>query len=215
MVSYLTTVGLSPKAVINGIWAAVSRNVKIDELILFGTQNSIEESVPLVKEKLKEFVPIGKIITVPISEENVVEIMERMKRVIGERQRRGRAVCIDITGGRKTMSAAALASAYFTDASFVYYFWLKNMEKQDKYYPELDDGDYKFVKIPVIGIPELEKYKGALKIFEGGEIEVKKARGLGVDQGTLRSLDHHGYIREIKGQKVEITELGKTLLKVL
>lgn len=216
MVSYITTVGLSPEAVVNGIWAAISRNVKIDELILFGTDSSIEKSIPLIREKIGEIAPelARKMITVPIPEEDVVKIIGRMKKVIDERRRKGQVTCIDITGGRKTMSAAALASAYLTDAAFVYYFWLKDMKKQGLFYPELEDEDYEFVRVPVIGVPDLDKYKKILKMLEVSVAEMKRAKGLGIDSKVLKRLEHHGYI-EIKGGKIRITDLGKALLKVL
>ena len=216
MVSYIATLGLSPKAVINSVWAAIDRGVKIEELVLFGTDASLAESLPAIKKALPTFAPdlVAKIETVEIPEESIIPIMRAMMELIKDRRRKGMSVWIDITGGRKTMSSAALITAFFADVSYASYFWLKDMSKVDLYYPDLDERDYEYVILPIIGIPRLDEYRSALGKLEVGPVKVADLEKLGIDLRVIRRLEHHGYV-ETAGDKIRITELGRTLMRIL
>ena len=135
---YITTVGNTPLAVINSFWCVV-RSEKINVIKVYllcsetdekrkisGTCNHFEE----IKKKLLE---LAQALNISLSSENIFKrpiAQEKIDTVYKEiieiyKENKIFNVCIDITGGRKTMSSGAMLAAKDLNLN-CYYFWLYN-----------------------------------------------------------------------------------------
>ncbi len=141
---YIATIGNTPLAVINSFWCVV-RNEKINILRVYllcsetdkkrmitGTCSHFNE----IKEKILGLVPMlnislspENIFKRPIAQERIDTVYEEIMNIYKENKSFN--ICVDITGGRKTMSSGAMLAAKDLNLN-CYYFWLYDPRNDGK-----------------------------------------------------------------------------------
>ncbi len=133
---WITFIGSSPFAVINTIWAACKQGY-VPDCLLFLVNEELNETwentvirwVPLVLEEYGISEP--RIVRLNVAETGFHEIKDFYGSYISSFKEKGE-VAVDITPGRKYMSAIAMAAGISENANHVYYLHLKDSNYQDK-----------------------------------------------------------------------------------
>lgn len=162
-VAYLSTVGMTPEAVANSFWCAV-REERLDVARVYllcsrgDVKRGIEGSSGVFDEVRRRVLEIARrnlglslkeedVERIEVSQEDVrvvySEIEELYRRVGKEYE-----VCVDVTGGRKTMSGGALLAARDLGLR-CYYLWVYNPSKcRGKSLDQMVEGrDYELVRL--------------------------------------------------------------------
>lgn len=140
MNSWITIIGSSPFAVINTIWAACKIDGYVPDRVMFIVNEqlgpaSIDTAKRWVREILMEYGVNNPIIEeIDIPETDFLELKETLKGNISEFKTDG-AVAIDMTPGRKYMSAIAMHTSIEMGADHVYYLHLSDNKYQNKPFP--------------------------------------------------------------------------------
>jgi hypothetical protein len=120
--AWVTVVGWSPMAAVNTLWQACEQDIVPTHIYLLGSleqpqvQRSLEEVTRYLRAILPEFgVPNPVIETRPIDEDDLVQFFNILSQVLEDAQRTCSRVVLDITAGRKYMSAFGLAIGWGTD----------------------------------------------------------------------------------------------------
>ncbi|MBC7086203.1 MAG: hypothetical protein H5T43_07560 [Methanomethylovorans sp.] len=133
---WITFIGSSPFAVINTVWAACKEGYVPDSLMLFVNEELSETSINTVRQWLPiVLVEYGikepSIRTLNVNETGFHEIKDFYGSCISSFKEKGE-IAVDITPGRKYMSAIAMAAGISENANHVYYLHLKDSLYQDK-----------------------------------------------------------------------------------
>jgi len=128
---YITTVGTSPEAVFNPLWYLVEVYDWVPDRVYLLWNDDVREQLEKVKKLIKRLSnAYGVRISVHageeerFSEENPVEFREKVVSLIGSLKHDGHEVIVDITPGRKFMSALLLGAAIVKNADEVTYLHL-------------------------------------------------------------------------------------------
>ncbi len=113
MRSWITTVGPSPFAVINTFWAAAERDRWIPQRIFLIYNDETMQHIPGITQVMERIVEEyggskPEIECVTIDEDDLGEVFATYRRVIEDERELGNEIAIDITPGRKYMSAFSL-----------------------------------------------------------------------------------------------------------
>lgn len=140
MKTWISIIGSSPFAVINTMWAACKLDNYVPERVLFIVNRNLKEKdTKTVYWWTKELLR-GYGVEDPIFEEKIVEeddfgdIEDVFRHNISSLKQEG-AVAVDITPGRKYMSAIAMHCGLAGGASHVYYLHLKDFDYQNSPFP--------------------------------------------------------------------------------
>ena len=161
-VIYISTVGDTPLAVTNSFWCAVREDSLLVKKVYLlcsgddekrnikGTSRRYEEiknSILRISKNIGLSLREEDIVLAIVKEENPLEVYEKIEKIYKE-HKDAYEICIDITGGRKTMSSGALLFARDKQLK-CYYFWLFNPRKcYSKKLDELSEGlDYELVRV--------------------------------------------------------------------
>ncbi|WP_423792975.1 hypothetical protein ACPB8Q_01875 [Methanocaldococcus indicus] len=135
---WITTVGTSPYAVFNTLWFAIVRDSYLPDKIYFLWNDKVkhnleklEKWVNILSNEYNFKVEINK--DYKVSEENIKEFSNALKKIIKNEKLKNNEIAIDITPGRKFMSAFSLFAGlegvegkYKCDK--VYYLHLKDLK---------------------------------------------------------------------------------------
>lgn len=140
MNSWITVIGSSPFAVINTIWAACKIDGYVPDKVLFIVNEQlgpgpVNTAKRWVREILKEYgvkEPIFEEIDVP--ETDFSDLKAAFEGNISEFKMDG-SVAVDMTPGRKYMSAIAMHTGLEIGADHVYYLHLSDNRYQNKPFP--------------------------------------------------------------------------------
>jgi len=140
MKSWISIIGSSPFAVINTIWAAWKLEGYVPEKVLFIVNRNLkDEDVKTVhvwtEELLKSYgVKDPDFESREVEEDDFGQIEDIFRGSISRLKKEG-PVAVDITPGRKYMSALAMHCGLAGGASHVYYLHLKDFKYQDEPFP--------------------------------------------------------------------------------
>ena len=161
-VIYVTTVGDTPLAVTNSFWCSV-RDDKLPVYKVFllcsrdDERRGIKGTFKHFKELRESLLRIAERLGLPLSkedvsciiveEENPISVYNSIKEIY-LKWSNGYELCVDITGGRKTMSSGALLFARDYEAR-CYYFWLFDPRRnRDKSLDQMTENrDYELVRV--------------------------------------------------------------------
>ncbi len=141
---FIMPVGLSHAAVLNAAWALIEHGIEPSKIILLYSEGSAHVAEAL-KKALPTLVPV-RVELKMVSEDNVSSAISTVKAIAEREIEAGRRVIADITGGRKTMSAAIFAAASQLNLE-VYYLHLRDQSYLNELYPLIPIGAHKLVKI--------------------------------------------------------------------
>ncbi|MHA1593916.1 MAG: hypothetical protein ACTSXX_04150 [Candidatus Baldrarchaeia archaeon] len=156
---WVTFVGESPPAVYNPVWAAFKKGMFTPNVFYLLHTEKTEENAKKVAEVIKRIckeygdIEEPEIFMELVGEEDFNAIFRRPVEIIKEEVERGAEVAIDITPGRKYMSAALLIAAKIPGVKHAFYLHLKDMSFRDVDYPQ----------IPM----KVQEFHDLLKIVEG------------------------------------------------
>jgi len=162
-VVYISIVGMSPEAVVNSFWCAV-RDDKLNVVRVYllcsrdDRKRGIRGSIALFDEIRRRILEVAKknlglslckenIEKVEVEQEDFKSVYENIKEIC-ERESADYELCVDITGGRKTMSGGALLAA--RDLSLkCYYLWVYDPSRcKGKRLDEMIEGrDYELIRL--------------------------------------------------------------------
>jgi len=141
---WLTTVGISPFAVINAIWTACKTGEYVPERIYLIVNKVVEEKghVDTVKSWidriLREYGVEPEIITKYAEETDFGEFAKILGGIVKKEKLEGNEVALDMTPGRKFMSALAMYLGTGSDVKYkadrVYYLHLADNSYQNQPY---------------------------------------------------------------------------------
>jgi len=140
MNSWITIIGSSPFAVINTIWAACKIDGYVPDRVLFIVNEqvnpaSIDTAKRWVLEILKEYgvnEPVFE--EIDIVETDFIDLKEAFKGNIFDFKADG-PVAVDMTPGRKYMSAITMHTGLAAECDHVYYLHLSDYRYQNKPFP--------------------------------------------------------------------------------
>ncbi|MFN3690157.1 MAG: hypothetical protein ACK4UU_04445 [Fimbriimonadales bacterium] len=128
--SWVTVVGWSPTAVVNTIWIACEQDIVPDRVVLLASPNnqSIQQSIETVKRCLRVLLPAfgvkrPSIEQHDIDEDDLIGFKMRLAQVLQSERKYAENLVLDVTAGRKYMSAFGLSQGRRTDLKLekVYY----------------------------------------------------------------------------------------------
>lgn len=140
MKAWISIIGSSPFAVINTIWAACKLEEYIPEKVLFIVNRNLkEENIKAVhswtEELLKSYGIKNPVFeSREVEEDDFGQIEDTFRCNISRLKHEG-PVAVDITPGRKYMSAIAMHCGLAEGASHAYYLHLKDFQYQDEPFP--------------------------------------------------------------------------------
>lgn len=140
MKAWISIIGSSPFAVINTIWAACRLEGYVPEKVLFVVNRNLKnediKTVNIWTEELLESYGVNEPVfeNIEVEEDDFGEIEDVLRCNISKLKQEG-AVVVDITPGRKYMSAIAMHCGLAEGASHVYYLHLKDFGYQDSPFP--------------------------------------------------------------------------------
>jgi len=137
---WICFLGVTPQAIYNTIWAAVSKNMcKPVKFHFIASKEAIKHRSTIekkVKAICQEFLNITPEIKFHIVDEQDLEEIFKVPREIARQEKeKGNNAVIDVTPGRKYMSIASLLAALDCDAEKILYLHLKGPSYQGKDYP--------------------------------------------------------------------------------
>jgi len=137
--TWITIVGSSPFAVINTAWAACRVEDYVPERVVLITNSQLKPGdVSTVRHwlgvMLKEYgIESPEFVEISVEESDFSGIMGAFVKAIGEASQKGE-VAIDMTPGRKYMSAIAMYSGILNDVDHIYYLHLLDNSYQNSPY---------------------------------------------------------------------------------
>jgi len=144
--AWVTVVGWSPMAVVNTLWQACEQGIVPTHIYLLGSleqpqvKRSLEEVMRYLRAILPEFgVPNPVIETRPIDEDDLIGFRNTLSQTLEHAKRECTQVALDITAGRKYMSAFGLSQGRRTD-----------LKLERLYYNHLYERRYEHVPHPLI-----------------------------------------------------------------
>jgi len=180
MTTWITTVGWSPFAVINPIWAYCKEYIDLPEkVILIHTQNrQIEINLDLVRRYVFEIMRVysklsfkkENIVVKTIQSEDVQTYADNLRAVItSEIKNKPKKIILDMTPGRKYMSAIN-----------VYYGLKDTTVPIQVFYLHLEESKYQDVPYPLTPITK----NALIDIVESTEVFTDKMEGFEDDEKT-------------------------------
>lgn len=141
MRSWITTIGPSPFAVINTLWAAVDRDQWIPERIFLVYNEETKNLLPGISMAMGSIVTEAggkkpEIRCFDIDEDDLSGVYRTYKDIIESEREMGNAIAIDITPGRKYMSAFSMYAG-MKDGSIekIYYIHIRGKKFMNQPYP--------------------------------------------------------------------------------
>jgi len=137
---WICFLGVTPHAIYNTIWAAISKNICKPAKFHFIASKEAIKHRNIVEKKVKticqEFLDITPEIKFHIVDEHDLEDIFKVPREIARQEKeKGNKVIVDVTPGRKYMSIAALLAAFDCGAEKILYLHLKDISYQGLDYP--------------------------------------------------------------------------------
>jgi CRISPR/Cas system-associated protein Csm6 len=140
MRTWITTIGTSPFAVINTLWAACKSDEYVPDNVIWIINKQINSDiVETVKDWTSEIliaygVKKPVINDILVDETDVLGLRDTIYGAIHQSKKTG-AIAIDMTPGRKYMSAIAMQSGIAAGADKIYYLFLSDPRYQDTPFP--------------------------------------------------------------------------------
>ncbi len=140
---WISTVGLSPFAVINTFWAACELEKYVPEKVFLVANGKVELELTKVKEWIarimKAYGTDAVIERIYADEVDFVNFSRKLSSCISEEKKKGNEVAVDMTPGRKFMSAFSMFNGLAKDgADRVYYLHLSDVTRyKDKSFIEI------------------------------------------------------------------------------
>jgi cystathionine beta-lyase/cystathionine gamma-synthase len=136
MVVWLTFVGTSPMAVVNSLWYAKNKDKVIpSKIYLFINEDLSEGLLKKTKDEIRCILKKIKIEEVKFNQTEIDGILSKIRDVIFKESPSN--VVVDITAGRKFMSAIAMYIGLIYKVNKILYFYLKDDTYLNKRYDEI------------------------------------------------------------------------------
>jgi CRISPR associated protein Csm6 len=141
MRSWITTVGPSPFAVINTFWAAAERDHWVPSRIYLIYEDHTKGSLPGISCVMEKIVleyggKKPEIFCKSIDEDDLGDVFKTYETIINEERELGNKIAIDITPGRKYMSAFSLyAGLKGGTIDKIYYIHIRGRKYMNLPYP--------------------------------------------------------------------------------
>ncbi|KCZ73383.1 hypothetical protein ANME2D_00449 [Candidatus Methanoperedens nitroreducens] len=131
---WITTVGSSPFAVINTLWAACELEGYVPEKLYLVANGKVEQEVKVVNEWTKRIIEAygedAIIERIHADEVDFINFSRILSSCITEEKKKGNEVAVDMTPGRKFMSAFSMSNGLAENgADRVYYLHLSDVTK--------------------------------------------------------------------------------------
>ncbi len=131
---WITTVGSSPFAVINTLWAACELEDYVPEKVYLVANKLVEKEVRVVDEWVRRIIEAydaaAVIERIYADEVDFINFSQTLSSLITEEKKKGNEVAVDMTPGRKFMSAFSMFNGLAKDgADRVYYLHLGDVVK--------------------------------------------------------------------------------------
>lgn len=138
--TWITTSSTTIPAMVNPVIAACERGIVPDHLYVLenpGVIDEVERAIDHWTTVVEAYVGKTPEIHVTTIEDELdfLEIHHHINDAIAEARDRDGTVSVDFTPGRKFMSAIAFTAGIRNDADHVFYFYLKDFEYYNLYYP--------------------------------------------------------------------------------
>lgn len=135
---WITTVGSSPFAVINTLWAACELDGYVPQKVYLVANGKVENEVKVVNDWieriLKGYGSVAIIERIHADEVDFMNFSRILSTRIIEEKKKGNQVAVDMTPGRKFMSAFSMFNGLAKDgADRVYYLHLGDVTKYKNY----------------------------------------------------------------------------------
>lgn len=153
---WITTVGSSPFAVINTMWAACELEDYVPEKVYFVYNDKTAQNLKINKKWILrltgEYGKASSIIDLKCVEEDFQSYSRLIHSLIFNEKKDGNTVAIDITPGRKIMSAFCMFHGLSEGgADRVYYMHLDDVKKYEgKSFIEIPAGEHKLINMKEI-----------------------------------------------------------------
>ncbi len=150
---WITTVGSSPFAVINAMWAACELEDYVPEKVYFVYNDKMAQNLEINKKWILrltgEYGKPALIIEEKCDEEDFQSYSRLIHSLISNEKKEGNTVAIDLTPGRKIMSAFGMFHGLSEGgADRVYYIHLDNMKKYDgKSFIEIPADEHRLINM--------------------------------------------------------------------
>lgn len=137
---WICFLGVTPQAIYNTIWAAVSKNMcKPTKFHFIASKEAIKQR-SIIEKRVNAICHVFLKITPEIKfhivdERNLEEVFKVPQEIVQQEKEKGNNVIIDVTPGRKYMSIAALLVALDYGAEKILYLHLKDISYQGLDYP--------------------------------------------------------------------------------
>ena len=141
MRSWITTIGPSPFAVINTFWAAVERDSWISERIFLIYNEETVQYLPGISKVMESIIlehggKRPEIRCTSINEDDLAQVYRTYQRVIDEERKNENEIAIDITPGRKYMSAFSMHAGLKNGSiDRIYYIHIRGRKFMNQPYP--------------------------------------------------------------------------------
>lgn len=129
---WITTVGSSPFAVINTLWAACELEKYVPEKVYLVANGKVENEVKVVTEWIQRIIKaygaVANIERIHADEVDFMNFSRLLSSCITEEKKKGNEVAVDMTPGRKFMSAFSMFNGLAENgADRVYYLHLNDV----------------------------------------------------------------------------------------
>ncbi|MEM4397184.1 MAG: hypothetical protein QW757_01005, partial [Candidatus Woesearchaeota archaeon] len=134
---WLTFLGESVYASINCIYLAKINGFIFDEFIYIKNRNVKKQNIDLFEKEIKILFPNSKITATDIEETDFTEIKNFIEKTLEYSKENNNEICIDITPGRKYMSALLLSIGLKKNCNYIFYLHLNEKKYEQKRYDEI------------------------------------------------------------------------------
>ena len=141
MKSWITTIGPSPFAVINTFWAAADRDDWVPDRIYLVYNDYTKEFLPGISAVMERIIleydgDRPEIYCKCVDENDLAGVFKTYKGIISQERKLGNEIAIDITPGRKYMSAFSLyAGLKEGSIDKIYYIHIRGRKFMNRPYP--------------------------------------------------------------------------------
>lgn len=157
---WITTVGSSPFAVINAMWAACELDNFVPDKVYLVANEKVEKEVAIVHEWimkiLKAYGAAPVIERIHADEVDFINFSKILSTRITDEKKNGNEVAVDMTPGRKFMSAFSMFNGLAKDgADRVYYLHLGDVTKYKNYsFMEIPANEHKLYDMKKVLVEE-------------------------------------------------------------
>jgi len=140
--AWITTSSTNVEAIVNPLNAACNRGFVPDDVYILenpGVTDEVDQALAMIETIVEAYdEPAPEVHLTALEADTAFErIHEYIREAIEESQNKDSEVAVDITPGRKFMSAIAFATGMQYGADHVYYLYLDSSDHYGKLYPEM------------------------------------------------------------------------------